>query len=184
MRKMCRSGKRAGQYPLRFASDPFMPSLPRSYGCHSACRIDSQLTSPLGHSFRLAMSDLESHELVLERLVFNSRTSWVAGEVLAHLLLFSLMPPKPAARRPGRRPFRARPTAWCMSPADATARVHANPGGTTLKTTHERRVFLMSTTRLLPTLWASFDRLQGEMDRLLEGWGVDLPRQLALAATF
>jgi len=45
-------------------------------------------------------------------------------------------------------------------------------------------VFLMSTTRLLPTLWASFDRLQGEMDRLLEGWGVDLPRQLALAATF
>jgi HSP20 family protein len=42
----------------------------------------------------------------------------------------------------------------------------------------------MSTTRLLPTLWASFDRLQGEMDRILEGWGVDLPRQLALAATF
>jgi HSP20 family protein len=42
----------------------------------------------------------------------------------------------------------------------------------------------MSTARLLPTLWASFDHLHGEMDRLLEGWGVDLPRQLALAATF
>jgi HSP20 family protein len=34
----------------------------------------------------------------------------------------------------------------------------------------------MHTSRLLPSLWASFDRLHGEMDRLLEGWGVDLPR--------
>jgi HSP20 family protein len=33
----------------------------------------------------------------------------------------------------------------------------------------------MNTSRLLPNLWASFDRLHGEMDRLLEGWGVDLP---------
>jgi HSP20 family protein len=34
----------------------------------------------------------------------------------------------------------------------------------------------MNTSRLLPSLWASFDRLHGEVDRLLEGWGVDLPR--------
>jgi HSP20 family protein len=34
----------------------------------------------------------------------------------------------------------------------------------------------MNTSRLLPNLWASFDQLQSEMDRLLEGWGVDLPR--------
>jgi HSP20 family protein len=39
----------------------------------------------------------------------------------------------------------------------------------------------MNTSRLLPELWASFDRLHGEMDRLLEGWGVDLPRSLAPA---
>jgi HSP20 family protein len=32
----------------------------------------------------------------------------------------------------------------------------------------------MNTSRLLPSLWASFDRLHGEMDRLLEGWGSDL----------
>jgi len=31
-------------------------------------------------------------------------------------------------------------------------------------------------------VWASFDRLNGEMDRLLDHWGVDLPRGLALAA--
>lgn len=34
----------------------------------------------------------------------------------------------------------------------------------------------MHTSRLLPSLWASFDRLHGEMDRLLEGWNVELPR--------
>jgi len=34
----------------------------------------------------------------------------------------------------------------------------------------------MHASRLLPNLWASFDRLHGEMDRLLDGWGVDLPR--------
>ncbi len=36
----------------------------------------------------------------------------------------------------------------------------------------------MTTSRLLPNLWANFDRLHGEMDRLLEGWGVDLTRGL------
>ncbi|MFO0876447.1 MAG: Hsp20/alpha crystallin family protein [Gemmataceae bacterium] len=39
----------------------------------------------------------------------------------------------------------------------------------------------MNTSRLLPNLWANFDRLQGEMDRLLEGWGVDLTRGLVPA---
>ena len=39
----------------------------------------------------------------------------------------------------------------------------------------------MNTSRLLPNLWASFDQLHGEMDRLLEGWGVDLPRSLVVA---
>jgi HSP20 family protein len=39
----------------------------------------------------------------------------------------------------------------------------------------------MNTSRLLPNLWASFDQLHGEMDRLLEGWGVDLPRSLVAA---
>lgn len=39
----------------------------------------------------------------------------------------------------------------------------------------------MHTSRLLPSLWASFDRLHGEMDRLLEGWGVDLPRSVVPA---
>jgi HSP20 family protein len=34
----------------------------------------------------------------------------------------------------------------------------------------------MNRSHLLPNLWASFDQLQSEMDRLLEGWGVDLPR--------
>jgi HSP20 family protein len=34
----------------------------------------------------------------------------------------------------------------------------------------------MNNSRLLPTLWASFDRLHGEMDRLLDHWGVDFPR--------
>lgn len=36
----------------------------------------------------------------------------------------------------------------------------------------------MNTSRLLPNLWANFDRLHGEVDRLLEGWGVDLTRGL------
>jgi HSP20 family protein len=40
----------------------------------------------------------------------------------------------------------------------------------------------MNNSRLLPTLWASFDRLQGEMDRLLDRWGTDLPRGMAVAA--
>jgi HSP20 family protein len=35
---------------------------------------------------------------------------------------------------------------------------------------------------LLPTLWASFDRLHGEMDRLLGDWGVNVPRGIPLAA--
>lgn len=39
------------------------------------------------------------------------------------------------------------------------------------------------TTRLLP-LWADFDRLQGEVDRLLGAWGVDLPQQLSRSAAF
>ena len=37
----------------------------------------------------------------------------------------------------------------------------------------------MNNSRLLPTLWASFDRLHGEMDRLLDSWGADLPRGVA-----
>jgi HSP20 family protein len=40
----------------------------------------------------------------------------------------------------------------------------------------------MTGSRLLPTLWASFDRLHGEMDRLLDQWGVDAPRGLGLTA--
>jgi HSP20 family protein len=40
----------------------------------------------------------------------------------------------------------------------------------------------MNSTRLLPTLWASFDRLQGEMGRLFEDMGVGLPRNVALVA--
>jgi HSP20 family protein len=40
----------------------------------------------------------------------------------------------------------------------------------------------MSNSRLLPTLWASFDRLQGEMGRLFEDLGVGLPRNVALVA--
>lgn len=39
----------------------------------------------------------------------------------------------------------------------------------------------MNTSRLLPGLWASFDRLPGELDRLLDNWGVDLPRPLVNA---
>ena len=34
----------------------------------------------------------------------------------------------------------------------------------------------MTGSRLLPTLWASFDRLHGEMDRLLGDWGANVPR--------
>ena len=34
----------------------------------------------------------------------------------------------------------------------------------------------MTRSRLLPSLWASFDSLQGEMDRLLDSWGVEVPR--------
>ncbi|MFO0928172.1 MAG: Hsp20/alpha crystallin family protein [Gemmataceae bacterium] len=41
----------------------------------------------------------------------------------------------------------------------------------------------MNTTRLLPNVWASLDRLHGEVDRLLEGWGVELP-QLALTTEY
>jgi HSP20 family protein len=40
----------------------------------------------------------------------------------------------------------------------------------------------MSGSRLLPTLWASFDRLQGEMGRLFDDLGVGLPRNVALVA--
>jgi len=42
----------------------------------------------------------------------------------------------------------------------------------------------MTTSRLLPSLWADFDRLQGEMGRLLGSWGVDLPQQLSLNVAF
>jgi len=42
----------------------------------------------------------------------------------------------------------------------------------------------MNSSRLLPSLWASFDRVQGEMNKLLEGWGTDFPRQFALVASF
>lgn len=42
----------------------------------------------------------------------------------------------------------------------------------------------MNTSRLLPTLWGNFDRLQGEVDRLLGAWGLDVPRQMALATSF
>lgn len=42
----------------------------------------------------------------------------------------------------------------------------------------------MNTSRLLPSLWANFDRLSGEVDRLLGAWGGDLPRHLGLAAAF
>jgi len=40
----------------------------------------------------------------------------------------------------------------------------------------------MNSSRLLPTLWASFDRLQGEVGRLFEDMGVGLPRNVALVA--
>jgi HSP20 family protein len=40
----------------------------------------------------------------------------------------------------------------------------------------------MNGSRLLPTLWASFDRLHGEVDRLLDEWGVDVPRGLGVVA--
>jgi HSP20 family protein len=39
----------------------------------------------------------------------------------------------------------------------------------------------MNSSRLLPTLWASFDRLQGEMDHLFGDLGVGLPRNVGLA---
>jgi len=39
----------------------------------------------------------------------------------------------------------------------------------------------MNSSRLLPSLWASFDRLHGEMDRLLDPWALDLPRGVSLA---
>lgn len=39
----------------------------------------------------------------------------------------------------------------------------------------------MPTSRIIPNLWASFDRLHGEMDRLLEGWGMDVTRGLSPA---
>jgi HSP20 family protein len=40
----------------------------------------------------------------------------------------------------------------------------------------------MNNSRLLPTLWASFDRLQGEMGRLFDDLGVGLPRNVALVS--
>jgi HSP20 family protein len=40
----------------------------------------------------------------------------------------------------------------------------------------------MTGSRLLPTLWSSFDRLHGEMDRLLGDWGVNAPRGMGLVA--
>ena len=42
----------------------------------------------------------------------------------------------------------------------------------------------MNSSRLLPSLWASFDRVQGEMNKLLESWGPDFPRQFALVTSF
>jgi HSP20 family protein len=39
----------------------------------------------------------------------------------------------------------------------------------------------MNSSRLLPSLWANFDRLQGEVGRLFEPW-VDLPRVAAASA--
>ena len=40
----------------------------------------------------------------------------------------------------------------------------------------------MNSSRVLPTLWANFDRLQGEMGRLFDDLGVGLPRNVALVA--
>lgn len=42
----------------------------------------------------------------------------------------------------------------------------------------------MASSRLLPSFWASFDRVQGEMNRLLDGLGSDFPRQMALVTSF
>jgi HSP20 family protein len=42
----------------------------------------------------------------------------------------------------------------------------------------------MTSSRLLPSLWASFDRLQGEMGRLFEDFGAGLPRTAGLVAAF
>jgi len=42
----------------------------------------------------------------------------------------------------------------------------------------------MTTSRLLPSLWADFDRLSGEVGRLLGAWGVDLPQQMSLNVAF
>jgi HSP20 family protein len=40
----------------------------------------------------------------------------------------------------------------------------------------------MNDSRLLPTLWASFDRLQGELGRLFDDAGLGLPRNVGLAS--
>jgi HSP20 family protein len=37
----------------------------------------------------------------------------------------------------------------------------------------------MSNAPLLPVLWGGLNRLQGEVDRLLGRWGVEMPRALA-----
>jgi len=39
-------------------------------------------------------------------------------------------------------------------------------------------------TRVLPVFWTHLNRLHGEMDRLLDRFGLDLPRTLPLAPTF
>src|SRR4051794_16588039 len=39
----------------------------------------------------------------------------------------------------------------------------------------QRRKRIMTNSRLLPALWASFDRFSGEMDRWLENVGVGAP---------
>lgn len=39
----------------------------------------------------------------------------------------------------------------------------------------------MTTSRLLPSLWAGFDRLHGEMGRFFDNW--DLPRHLGLSTS-
>jgi HSP20 family protein len=42
----------------------------------------------------------------------------------------------------------------------------------------------MTNARLLPTFWTGLNRLHGEVDRLLDRFGLDLPRPLALAPSF
>jgi HSP20 family protein len=42
----------------------------------------------------------------------------------------------------------------------------------------------MMNARLLPTFWTRLNRLHGEVDRLLDRFGFDLPRSLPLAPTY